>query len=217
MTWNELTYLERPPTVTSERAPLLLLLHGYGSNEADLFGFVTYLPEHYHVISLQAPYTLGPQSFAWYAINFDAEKGKFSDEKQARSSRDLIHQFIGHICTEKHLNRDNVTLLGFSQGAILSYAIAFTYPKTIQQVIALSGYCNESLMPEDWQLQNLDGLSIYAAHGKSDAVIPINWAQQSAALLRSVPDLKFEFQEFDMGHAVSQESFADMMRWMNSL
>ena len=217
MNWQDLNYMERPPSAPTTTAPLLLLLHCYGSNEADLFSFVNYLPPQYHIISLQAPYPLGPQSFAWYSINFDADKGGFSDENQARTSRDLICQFISNICDQKNLDANNVTLIGFSQGAILSYAVAFTYPEKIKQTIALSGYCNEAILPENWQKQPLSGLNIYAANGSSDMVIPVEWAKQSASLLKTVVDLKFEFHEFDMGHTISQESFVDMMRWMSLL
>ncbi len=217
MNCQDLNYLERLPSIASGRAPLLLLLHGYGSNEADLFSFVNYLPPQYHIISLRAPYPLGPDSFAWYAINFDADEGRFSDINQAITSRDLICQFIDHICVEKDLDATQVCLLGFSQGAILSYALAFSFPEKIKQTIALSGYCNEAMLPDHWQTQPLSDLNIYAAHGTGDMVIPIQWARQSAELLKKVADLKFEFHEFDMGHSVSQESFSDMMRWMNGL
>ena len=72
MNWQDLNYMERPPFAPTTTAPLLLLLHGYGSNEADLFSFVNYLPPQYHIISLQAPYPLGPQSstFLWYDSRF---------------------------------------------------------------------------------------------------------------------------------------------------
>lgn len=214
MTWENLHYLERPPSQPTGKAPLLLLLHGYGSNESDLFSFANYLPPQYHVISLRAPYDLGPQSYAWYAINFDEVKGRFSDEDQAKSSRDLIYDFILNICDQKQLDSNDVTLLGFSQGAILSHAITFSYPSSILKSIALSGYCNESLLPKEWKNQNFSHLKLYAAHGTDDEVIPVSWAQQSAELLNSIPNLNFEYHEFKMGHGVSQDSFADFMRWM---
>ncbi|HRZ30855.1 MAG TPA: phospholipase, partial [Flavobacterium sp.] len=85
-----LHYLVREPKIIQEKNPLLLLLHGYGSNEADLFSFASELPEEYFVISAQAPYDMQYGSFAWYAINFDADENKFSDLNQARQSRDMI-------------------------------------------------------------------------------------------------------------------------------
>jgi phospholipase/carboxylesterase len=78
----------------ADKNPLLLLLHGYGSNEADLFSFEEELPDDCYVISARAPYDLQYGSYAWYAINFDADENKFSDHEQAKASRDLIANFI---------------------------------------------------------------------------------------------------------------------------
>ena len=78
MTDLSLEYLVRPSTL-KENAPLLLLFHGYGSDENDLFSFASELPEEFLIISAKAPYPMQPFGNAWYAINFDAEKGKWSN------------------------------------------------------------------------------------------------------------------------------------------
>jgi phospholipase/carboxylesterase len=54
-------------------------------NEDDLFSFAAELPDEYY--SLSAPYDLQYGSYAWYAINFDADENKFSDNEQAKSSK----------------------------------------------------------------------------------------------------------------------------------
>jgi phospholipase/carboxylesterase len=92
-----LQYLIREPKIKLDKNPLILLLHGYGSNEEDLFSFATELPDEYYIISARAPYDLQYGSYAWYAINFDADENKFSDNEQARSSRDLIAKFIDEL------------------------------------------------------------------------------------------------------------------------
>ena len=66
------------------------MLHGYGSDENDLFSFANELPEELFIISIRAPYPLQPSGNAWYAINFDADQNKFSDDEQAIKSRDLV-------------------------------------------------------------------------------------------------------------------------------
>ena len=82
-----LQHIIRKSTLT-ENAPLLILLHGYGSDENDLFSFAAELPQELFIISVRAPYTMQPYGNAWYAINFDNEKGKWSDNEQAKQSRD---------------------------------------------------------------------------------------------------------------------------------
>ena len=69
-----LEYLIREPKIKLDKNPLLVLIHGYGSNEEDLFSFATELPEEYYIVSARAPYNMQYGSYAWYAINFDADQ-----------------------------------------------------------------------------------------------------------------------------------------------
>ena len=139
-----LHHITRPSTL-KDNAPLLILFHGYGSDENDLFSFAAELPEELFIISVRAPYPMQPYGNAWYAINFDADQGKWSDNEQAKQSRDLIATFIDQAIANYPVDKNNVSLLGFSQGCILSYAVALTYPEKVNNIIALSGYVNEDL------------------------------------------------------------------------
>src|SRR5690606_29660662 len=139
---SDLNYLIQQPKEIQEKNPLIILIHGYGSNEEDLFSFAPELPENAFIVSVQAPYQVPPYGFAWYAISFDADMNKFSDDTQAVKSRDLLVQFIDELCTKYPIDQKDVNLIGFSQGAILSYALAVTYPEKVNKVVALSGYFN---------------------------------------------------------------------------
>src|SRR6478735_6989541 len=140
-----LEYKIREPKVILDKNPLLLLLHGYGSNEADLFSFASELQNEYYIISARAPYDLMYGSYAWYAINFDADENKFSDIGQAKISRDIIAGFIDELNSNYAIDSHNVTLIGFSQGSILSYAIALSYPEKVQRIVVMSGYLNTEI------------------------------------------------------------------------
>lgn len=172
MSTLSLTHVVRESSL-KENAPLLILFHGYGSDENDLFSFATELPEELFIVSARAPYPMQPFGNAWYAINFDAEKGKWSDNEQAIKSRDLIASFIDEVIAKYPVNKDNVSLLGFSQGSILSYAVALTYPEKIKNIIALSGYVNSDLF-EIKTKDNYKHLSFYCSHGSVDQVIPVD-------------------------------------------
>ena len=92
--------IQRPKTQSSAKPPLLLLLHGYGSNEEDLFAFAPELPDHYFIVSAKAPRTMQPYGNAWYTIHWDATDGKWSDDEEAIESRELISKFIDEVVTE---------------------------------------------------------------------------------------------------------------------
>ena len=70
-----LEHLIRPSSLTEGKPPVMFLLHGYGSNEEDLFSFAPELPEELCIISVRAPYPMEPYGNAWYAINFDGATG----------------------------------------------------------------------------------------------------------------------------------------------
>lgn len=208
-----LEYLIREPKTKLEKNPLILLLHGYGSNEADLFSFASELPEEYYIISARAPYDLQYGSYAWYAINFDANENKFSDLDQARESRDIIANFIEELVANYPIDTDNISLLGFSQGAILSYAIALSHPEKIKNVIALSGYANAEIMEANFQNNDFSKLRIFHSHGTVDQVIPVEWARKTGPFLKDL-NINATYKEYPVGHGVAPQNFYDFKNWL---
>ena len=208
-----LHYLVQEPKVKHDKNPLLLLLHGYGSNEEDLFSFAPELPDDSYVISVRAPYDLQTYGHAWYAIHFDADENKFSDNEQAKQSVELIASFIDEIVKQYPIDTENVTLIGFSQGAILSYATALTYPKKISKVVALSGYFNQEILPEVIDTKAISHLKFFVSHGSVDQVIPVDWARKAKPALENL-GLEVEYQEYPIGHGVSPKNFFDFKNWL---
>jgi phospholipase/carboxylesterase len=208
-----LEYKIREPKVKLDKNPLLLLLHGYGSNEEDLFSFATELPDEYYIISARAPYGMQYGAFAWYAINFDADENKFSDHEQAKVSRDLIAGFIDELIVNYPIDTDKVSLIGFSQGAILSYAVALSYPEKVQKVVAMSGYLNLEIVHEDYLKNNFTNLKIFASHGTVDQVIPVEWARKTPAILENL-GINITYKEYPIGHGVSPQNFYDFKNWL---
>ena len=208
-----LHYLIQEPKVKHDKNPLLLLLHGYGSNEEDLFSFASALPNDSYVISVRAPYDLQPYGHAWYAIHFDADENKFSDNVQAKQSVELIAAFIDEIVKQYPIDAKNVTLIGFSQGAILSYATALTYPEKVSKVVALSGYFNQEIMPEVIDTKAISHLKFFVSHGSVDQVIPVEWARKAKPALENL-GLKVEYQEYPVGHGVAPQNFFDFKNWL---
>lgn len=208
-----LEHIIRPSSLSNKKPPVLFMLHGYGSNEEDLFSFAPELPQELCIIAIRAPYTLQPYGYAWYAINFDAEKGKWSDDAQAIASRDKIVSFIEEACTTYGLDHEQVHLLGFSQGTILSYAVALSYPAKVKNIIALSGYINEKILKDTYQENNFDNLSFYCSHGEVDQVIPVDWARKAPELLKSL-GVDYVYEEFPAGHGVAPQNFYALKKWI---
>ena len=209
-----LEYLIKEPKIKLDKNPLLLLIHGYGSNEEDLFSFAAELPPEYYIVSARAPYNMQYGSYAWYAINFDADQNKFSDNDQARTSRDLIAKFIDELVANYTIDASNVTLIGFSQGTILSYAVALSHPEKVQRVVAMSGYINQEIIEENYLKNSFSNLKIFTSHGSVDQVIPVEWGRKAKPFLENL-GIETTYKEYPIGHGVSPQNFHDFKNWIS--
>jgi len=208
-----LKYIVRKPKEQTKNTSLLILLHGYGSNEEDLYSFASELPSDLIIVSARALQDLGFGSYAWYTIHFNNTQGKFSDIPEAIKARDVIYKFIKEIQEKYTISPEKTFLLGFSQGTILSYAVALNHPETVQKVIALSGYVNPDLLPENMEKINYSKLDFFISHGNVDQVIPVEWANKAPQFLNQL-NIKNCYQEYPVGHGVAPKNFFDFKKWM---
>ena len=211
-----LTHKIRP--ATQENAPLLVLLHGYGSNEDDLFSFAPEIDDRIFIVSARAPIEMQPYGAAWYAINFDAAGGKFSDLDQARDSMEKIKKFIEEVTTQYSVDKRNVNILGFSQGAILSYGLSLSNPALFKNVVAMSGYVNEDLIEDRAGLnarfrESENTPKYFISHGTMDQVIPFDWANKAPSIMDEAR-ADYVFKDYPIGHGVARENFYDMKSWL---
>lgn len=196
-------------------SPVIIMLHGFGSDENDLFSFAQELPKKYTIISLKAPIKMEPYGNAWYNIYFDDAQGKFSDDEQAIESRDLVSKCIDQIIEKYKVDPNNITLLGFSQGTILSFAVGLSYPEKVKNIIGLSGYINKEILKEGYANNDFSNLKVYTSHGSVDQVIPVQWAQQSKPFLDSL-NIECSYSEFPVGHGVAPQNFLELKKWLEA-
>ena len=188
-----------------------MLIHGFGSNEEDLFSFSTELPNDFFIVSVRAPHEIQYGGYAWYDINF-IDLQKMNNLEQAKESIKLLRVFIQE-CIQKHdLNPDEVWLCGFSQGAILSYTLALQDQQNIRRVICMSGYPAPDILGNNIQ-KDFQNLEFFISHGIEDTVIPIRWGQKGKELLN---DLKIPntYKEYRSGHGVVPQNFFDLLAWI---
>lgn len=189
---------------------VIFLLHGYGSNEDDLFSFTPFLPKYSTIISLRAPYELSPGSYAWYHL-YPKSDGTFeSDIETARMTLELLNKNIQLIIKKYKLDSNDITLLGFSQGAILGWALAFEKLSIVRRLVALSGFIHETI-----NTSKGPNFIAYSSHGVSDQVIPIKLARQSILPISKKYN-EIQYHEFPEGHTISQENLNLFLKWLDS-
>ncbi|HCA78578.1 MAG TPA: carboxylesterase [Bacteroidetes bacterium] len=201
----------RPPSTTgSEKPPVLVLLHGRGTNEDDLLGLVEYLDPRFFVISARAPFRFQDESggYTWYDLR---EVGSPVLQQFDASYRKLI-QFLADMKAGYPVDGERMFLLGFSMGSVMSFAAALTAPGLVRGIVAHSGY-----VPENTNLSfawnRLHGLSVFVAHGIHDPVIPIEHGRRAAELLKQT-SADVTYKEYPIPHTISEQSLSDLSGWL---
>lgn len=210
---SPLHYLVKHPKIENGQTPLLILLHGVGSNEKDLFSFADQLPGNFMVISARAPLEVGPDSYAWYEVDFSAGKPVINKEK-AEKSRILILQFIDHLKQKYKFDNKQVYLCGFSQGAIMSYSVGLTSPDKIKGIAVLSGRLLDEIKPLIETNAQLKQLNVFISHGTNDNVLGVHYAQGCNSYLKEL-GINSTYKEYPEGHTISNEMISDLIKWLS--
>ncbi len=194
----------------NKKSPCVVMLHGYGSNEEDLFGLSNYFPKNYITISFRAPIILPMGGYAWSNIN-NSMTNEYSILQEAKYSLKLLHKSLRILINHYNINEKDISLIGFSQGCILSWALAINSPKLIRRAVTLSGY----IVPELLNLptKNVNNLLAYNSHGISDEIIPIEKARRSIDLIKK-NNPNVIYKEYDQGHGINNDNLNDLLEWM---
>lgn len=193
--------------------PLLLLLHGIGSHEADLFALAPYLDERFVVVSARAPVVLGYGSYGWFQIEF-TPGGMVADVEQAKRSLGMLPGFIDELVEAYHADGRRVYLAGFSQGAMMSLALALTRPEKVAGLVAMSGRLPSQVLEHEPDRAALSGKPILVTHGIYDPVLPVREGRAARDYLSALP-VDLTYREYPMAHEVSAESLRDVTAWLS--
>ncbi|MFC6268554.1 alpha/beta hydrolase [Frigoriflavimonas asaccharolytica] len=210
----ELQYLVREPENITPSTTILFLLHGYGSNEQDLFSFQPTLPKDWLVVSFRAPGNTPYEGFSWYDIDLADEENRVNVE-QANLSLDILLENILKVSNRYGLVDNQTHLAGFSQGGILSYALALKNPDLFTKVACMSCYPEMKILENiSKDKKKLEKLQFFISHGSEDAIIPLDWGRKAADYLYHL-GCYFTFREYVSGHGVNQKNYLDLMDFFN--
>lgn len=207
-----LSYLEQTQG-EARNQPLVIFLHGFGSNEEDLFGIKDALPSTWTYLSARAPMPVDPHGFRWFTKTTDDVDYNGETADLQRSAK-LIEAFVTQATAKYHTQPDRVFLVGFSQGAIMSYEVGLRQPQLIRGIAALSGSVLPALKAELKPDQRLNQLAIFIGHGTLDQALPYASATRANEVLTGL-GLKPEFHGYPgMNHTVSEAEVEDLKAWL---
>ncbi|MGE0567216.1 MAG: alpha/beta hydrolase [Bacteroidia bacterium] len=212
---TELVYKVRASSMPDKKPPVLIMLHGYGSNESDLFELSKTVESKYLIFSIRAPYKGKEIGYAWYDLEFLPNKQLSYNYKQVENSRAKIMSFISHACKAYKADSTKVYLLGYSQGTIMAYDLALKLPKKISGVVALSGKMLPETMKYSGKSETIQKQHYFIGHGYSDNVIDIKEAESSKKYLDSLKVKDVTFNRYEMPHAIMSAELLDFKSWLS--
>jgi phospholipase/carboxylesterase len=193
-------------------APLIVLLHGRGSDRFDLLGLKRGMPADAIIVTPQAPFSgadwgYGP-GWAWYRyLGDDRPEPDSFDQSQER-----LEEFLQQLPTLLPVPPGPLVLGGFSQGATMSLAHALRKPGTVPHVLNFSGFlAAHPKVPVT--SDSVKGTRIFWGHGTQDPAIPWEMAQRGRTALREV-GADLEARDYRIGHWIDPAELADATAWL---
>ena len=204
--------IREPAIAPDGPPPLLLLLHGVGSNELSMAALAPDLDPRFVICSVRSPVELGPFSFGWYRVRFTPD-GPLIDADEARAGIDRAVAFLDEAVAALGADPQRVFLAGFSQGGIVSLAAMLTAPEKVAGVVCMSGRLPPEIVPLAAAPERLRGKPVLIVHGTRDETLGVDYGRRAAEILAGLP-LAVEYHELDIGHTTSPESIALVDAWL---
>ena len=206
-------YLIKNYPLEKKNGKILIMLHGYGSNYNDLISLSDFFGDDYLYISIQANLSLDINSYCWWSLHFDKDHTLKSDFDQAKYSVKNLNKFIQkEIITKYNFNNKNIVLLGFSQGAMLAYALSLNFYDIYKKVVGLSGKIQEEIIKPASNDKYKDH-KFYCSHGIFDQTIPITYARKASDWFEK-NKINHQFHEFDSQHNLCMENIEAVKNWL---
>ena len=192
-----------PERQRTER-PLLLLLHGYGSHEGDLFGFAPYLPLSPVLASVRAPLSEGP-GFAWFPLSGQVTLDELNDSVDAAT--EALVEWV------RSIGAPSVGVLGFSQGGAMGLQLLRSAPDLVDFVVSIAGFVLPGTHAGDAQLRE-SRPPVFWGRGTLDSVIPRERVAFTQDWLPEHSTLDERIYE-GLGHSVSDAELRDVVAFLH--
>ena len=208
--------LHRPAAAQIAEPWLLVLMHGVGSNEQDLFGLAPYIPETFHVVSLRAPYRMGPNANAWFEFGVNPDGSRTIDEEQEIASRALVVQTVEALTRQLNVPASRVIVGGFSQGGIMSLSVLLTKPELVAGAMALHSRLLPEVLSQIAPASAFAGKQLWVSQGLQDNVIPV---ANGHFIVKQVEPLglNLTYREFEGAHEIRPQELTTLVAWLQQL
>jgi phospholipase/carboxylesterase len=177
------------------------MLHGLGGNEHSMWALDSALPGDALIVSPRGLFPMGAESNSWVIPSLTGWPTVHDFESSVRA----LVQMTKELEAEASLDRENLILMGFSQGAALAFTAAPELAPAA--LIAAAGFIPQGDLP------GLHGLPVFWGHGSFDEWIPITRARKEVKVLLEL-GAEVDFCETDVGHKLGLECLQGLRKWL---
>ncbi|MGW0037633.1 alpha/beta hydrolase [Gordonia sp. NPDC003376] len=187
-----------------DSGPVVVCLHGFGSNEQDLAGLAPLIAPDLRWASLRGPRTLQPGSFAWFPI----ETPGVPDPAKVATATDLIWEWVEATLPPSA----PIVAVGFSQGGLMATQLLRTRPDRIAATVILGGFVQGGDHPGDGRLARTRP-PVFWGRGVEDTVIAPVAIERTIEWLpaHSTPDVH---RYPGLAHGVNQAEIDDVRAFL---
>jgi phospholipase/carboxylesterase len=202
-------HITRPAAATPEGA--LVLFHGRGADEHDLFALLDILDPERRLLgaSARGPLSLPPGGAHWYAVR----RVGYPDPETFHAIYPELSAWLDRLLAEHGIAPERTVLGGFSQGTVMSYALGLGAERPRPAAImALSGFIPQ-VEGFEVDLDKAAGLPVAIGHGTHDPVIPVEFGRDARDRL-TVAGAEVTYRESPMAHSIDPAFLRELPGWL---
>ena len=161
---------------------VVVFLHGYGANGADLLGLADVLAEHLPdtlFVAPDAPETCpgAPFGFQWFPIPWLDGSSEEEAQRGMDAAVDDLNAFLDALMVDEDILPEQLALFGFSQGTMMSLHVAPRREERIAGIVAFSG----RLIDPETLIEDVKSKPpVLLVHGDQDEVVPPSSLSEAA-------------------------------------
>ena len=210
---------ERRASKSGKNKSLVIFIHGYGADGKDLLGLADSLADHMPdtvFIAPNAPHKcqMNPMGYEWFPIPWIDGSSEVDAQITMEQVVKTVNIFIDEMMSLENIGSENIILLGFSQGSMLSLHLA---PRRKIPVAGVVGFSGRLLRPEELKTEVISRMPILLIHGDKDDVVPFTSLAEAANNLTANGFTVYTHVAEGMGHGISPDGLGTALQFMENM
>ncbi len=190
---------------------ILLMLHGWTGDENSMWVFARNFPNDYYIIAPRAPHPAPDTGYSWRA---PAPRGSWPTIDLMRLSVRSLIDLLDAFARAYNLDASTVDVIGFSQGAAMTFTLGLLYPQRVRKMGILAGFAPDGA-EEFLQPGSLSEKRAFVAHGSQDQIVPVAQARRVIQFLKNA-GADVIYCESEAGHKLSAECLGALEAYLHS-